>query len=164
MQVHPGLTEEPEEEPSDRLLLTDTEVAPVWGHTHLSQCMWDTHTPIPTHTNTDVPMLFRSSAHWLIWGKRRISFHFLLLPFRFPPSPVGGDKNQAVIKFFTFQSLFLPGVKRVGPGSRGLNEEVSHSVCVCTDTCVCTCMYVCEPKATSHMLEYCLNGIHCCST
>lgn len=41
-----------------------------------------------------VPMLFPSSVHWLIWGKRRISFHFLLLPFLFPPPPVVTGKTR----------------------------------------------------------------------
>lgn len=34
-----------------------------------------------------LPRPFRRSSHWLMCGNLRISFHFLLLPFRFPPPP-----------------------------------------------------------------------------
>lgn len=36
------------------------------------------------------PRPFRSSSHWLMCGNRRISLHFLLLPFRLPPPPAAG--------------------------------------------------------------------------
>lgn len=54
-------------------------------------------------------MLFPCSVHWLIWGKRRISFHFLLLPFRFPPPPAAKAKTQKEVmmtEFYSYQSLF----------------------------------------------------------
>lgn len=34
-----------------------------------------------------LPIVLRRSSHWLMWGNFRISFHFLLLPLRFPPPP-----------------------------------------------------------------------------
>lgn len=40
------------------------------------------------------PRPFRSSSHWLMCGNRRISLHFLLLPFRLPPPPAAGGGDD----------------------------------------------------------------------
>lgn len=37
------------------------------------------------------PRLSRSSSHWLMCGNCSICRHFLLLPLRFPPPPVGAS-------------------------------------------------------------------------
>lgn len=46
------------------------------------------------HTPSFLPIVRRSSSHWLMWGSFSISFHFLLRPFLFPPPP----KTQRDIK------------------------------------------------------------------
>lgn len=40
------------------------------------------------------PRPFRSSSHWLTCGNRRISLHFLLLPFRLPPPPAARGEGE----------------------------------------------------------------------
>lgn len=91
MQFQLGLTVKTEEKPSDRLFLTDADIVPFCRnqktHTHFKTFPLK-KTPTDHRSHILLPMLFPSSVHWLIWGKRRISFHFLLLPFRFPPPPV----------------------------------------------------------------------------
>lgn len=39
-----------------------------------------------------LPIVFRRSSHWLMWGNFKISFHFLLLPLRFPPPPAEKER------------------------------------------------------------------------
>lgn len=49
---------------------------------------------LPQHPRVSTrasPRRSRSSSHWLMWGNCSICRHFLLLPFRFPPPPMGAN-------------------------------------------------------------------------
>lgn len=45
-------------------------------------------------TTRSLPIVRRSSSHWLMWGSFSISFHFLLRPFLFPPPPERGRERD----------------------------------------------------------------------
>lgn len=62
------------------------------------------------------PRLFRSSSHWLMCGNRRISLHFLLLPFRLPPPPAAGGEGEEGVRLSGQASFPCPGGVTGGAG------------------------------------------------
>lgn len=55
------------------------------------------------------PMVRRRSSHWLMCGNLRISFHFLLLPLRFPPPPAEmGRKKQVICLLWCVGAMSTP--------------------------------------------------------
>lgn len=117
-ELWPRLAELPEKQPADGLLLAQAAVVllckgRLGRATHRTE-----HTPWPRircapstavtrcRAGTREPVLpvpgalpgspkpFRSSSHWLTCGNRRISLHFLLLPFRLPPPPAARGRGR----------------------------------------------------------------------
>lgn len=98
LQIRPTPTEELKQILANRLLHTETKVISLWRRNkikHVVKSHRQTMTAdniLPHERHSFTPRFMARPTHWLIWGKRSMSFHFQLLPL-VPPSADSKEWN-----------------------------------------------------------------------